>query len=298
MEKEAVSGPSLPTSNSNEIDEEALRKYELDMLKYYYAVAECESIEIAVQIYEECDGLEIERTSNFLDLRFIPDTLEFPYPPTDVAVEIPKNYKMLEFYTKSLQHSRVGLSWDEEPKQRVYAFRKAFADEDIDDEEMSKFIATPSPEREIENINIEEKPKNLSQFNQLRDKDVDIEIKFHSAFDVIGKDILNDTKDKTVWEKHLEKKAKKKKASREERKKEIKERTKQKIDKKSIENLKLLVDSKGDVPEFKLNPDDQRFAKLYSDSLYGIDPTSNNFKIDSDGNKVLLNYQIHKRKIN
>ena len=235
-----------------------------------------------------------------LDLRFIPDNTAFPYPPTDTASEIPKNYKILEFYTKSLQHSRVTLSWDETPKDRVYAIRRAFADDEIDDEEMSKFIATPSPEREIEeNIEEEEeKPRKFSQFNKMKDKDVDIEIKFHSGFDDIGKDIQKNSGDKTVWEKHLEKKAKKKKIAREERKKEFKERSKKKLDKKSIESLQLLVDNKGDMPEFKVDVSDSRFNQLYTDPAYGIDPTSNKFKIDSDGNKLLLKHQLQKRKIN
>jgi NUC153 domain len=299
LDIESRSGPKLEKNENEETDELALRKYELELLKYYYAVVECDSTETATKIYDECDGLEIERTSNILDLRFIPESLQFPYPPTEVATEVPKNYKMLEFYTKSLQQSRVTLSWDETPKDRANAIRNAFNSEDIDDEEISKYVATPSPVREHEEIHYNPRAGKVSQFNLMKDKDVDIEIKFHSAFDNLGKEITDHSHDKTAWEKHLDQKAKKKKESREKRKLKSKDLEKtQGYDKKSIENLKILVDSKGDIPEFSADPDDTRFKQLYTDSSYGIDPTSNQFKVDKDGNKLLLNYQIRKRKIN
>ena len=306
MDKEDEKGPQLQCNDNNEVDEEALRKYELELLKYYFAVAEFESVAAAVKVYEECDGLEIERSSNVLDLRFVPDGMEMPYAATDAAAEVPKNYKMLGFYSRALQHSRVELSWDETPRDRVQALRNAFASEEIDDEYVSRFVATPSPhneDREEEEEEEEaEKPqgrvKKISQFNQMNGKNIDIEIKFHSAFDEIGKNIQDMDEDKSVWDKHLEKKSKKKKESREERKKNMKEKSKRTIDRKSIENLQLLVDSKGDVPEFKARADDGRFNQLYTDPSYSIDPTSKHFKIDNDGNKLLLNYQIQKRKIN
>ena len=56
--------------------------------RYYFALVECDSSATADHIYKENDGVEFEHSSNPLDLRFIPDDMEFKQPPKDVATEV------------------------------------------------------------------------------------------------------------------------------------------------------------------------------------------------------------------
>lgn len=56
--------------------------------RYYYAVVDCDSIAAADYLYKSYDGIEFERSSNKLDLRFIPDSMEFKHPPRDATTEL------------------------------------------------------------------------------------------------------------------------------------------------------------------------------------------------------------------
>lgn len=59
------------------LDPVKVREYEFRKMKYYFAVVECDSVQTAISLYNECDSFEFESTSVVLDLRFIPDDISF-----------------------------------------------------------------------------------------------------------------------------------------------------------------------------------------------------------------------------
>ena len=58
-------------------------RHEKNTLRYYYAIAECDSKKTAAHIYDTCDGMEFEDSVNALDLRFVPDAQKFTNEPRD-----------------------------------------------------------------------------------------------------------------------------------------------------------------------------------------------------------------------
>lgn len=61
----------------SDVDDVALRAYELSKLRYYYAIAECDCANTADKLYQELDGLELEHSSVALDLRMVPDDVGY-----------------------------------------------------------------------------------------------------------------------------------------------------------------------------------------------------------------------------
>ena len=82
----------------DEVDEGALRKYQLERLRYhlpccnvcgefvdrrcnryYYAIVECDTPGTASHIFNELDGTELERSANVFDMSFVPDEMSFDH---------------------------------------------------------------------------------------------------------------------------------------------------------------------------------------------------------------------------
>lgn len=127
------------------VDMTALRKYEMQRMRYYFAVVECDSTATASSIYDQCDGQEFEASSNTLDLRFIPDSEKFTAKPRDSAAEVPDDYAAQEFATSALQSSNVQLTWDEPDRVRAKKLRWELS-EDIRDDDFKAYLASSSGE--------------------------------------------------------------------------------------------------------------------------------------------------------
>ncbi|KAG6546960.1 hypothetical protein Mapa_011576 [Marchantia paleacea] len=249
MTKEAVEGPQNiytrdEDDSEDEADPEKLREYEKAKLRYYYAVAVCDSAETAACIYNSCDGLEYEKTSNTLDLRFIPDDMKFVREPKDSASDIPSDYKPVEFETKALQHSNVKLTWDDDEPLRAKALRRKFNPDQLNEQDYKDYVGSSSsdsesePDEEHESSGDEEKAtgeekqklraKYLSLLSDTggaaeegkavgkKEEKGNIEIKFHTGLDELSEKLTEKFKktknDETVWEAYLRKKREKKKA--------------------------------------------------------------------------------------
>ncbi|XP_010266037.1 PREDICTED: pre-rRNA-processing protein ESF1 [Nelumbo nucifera] len=239
MEEEAVHGPVSLFGNDkeqsddddDEIDNEKLRAYEMSRLRYYYAVVECDSSATADYLYKACDGVEFERSSNVLDLRFIPDSVEFKHPPRDIATEAPTNYQGLDFHTRALQQSKVHLSWDEDEPQRLKTLRRKLNDDQLADLELKEYLASDDDETDDDENNESmdgDSKKKLDKRDMYRalvhsgdgsdedgeEDDKDMEVTFNTGLEDLSKRILEkkDNKSETVWEAYLRKQREKKAA--------------------------------------------------------------------------------------
>lgn len=249
MEEEAVHGPvglfdeekakdedsdddEEEEKDDDEMDNEKLRAYEMSRLRYYYAVVECDSSATADYLYKTCDGVEFERTSNKLDLRFIPDSMEFKHQPRDIATEAPADYEGLDFHTRALQHSNIELTWDEDEPQRIRTLKRQFNDKQLADMELKEFLASDesgSDDSEEGDDDTEDKSaKRKKKHDTYRallqsgegsdgnneDDDQDMEVTFNTGLEDLSKRILEkkDKQSETVWEAYLRKKREKKKS--------------------------------------------------------------------------------------
>ncbi|KAM3513346.1 hypothetical protein MY11210_003030 [Beauveria gryllotalpidicola] len=145
-EDERIKKKLMQEGDDQDFDSDALRKYQLDRLRYYYAIMECSDEKIAQKLYEATDGTEYQSSSNFLDLRFVPDDVEFDDEPRDECTKLPDSYKPVEFVTTALQSSKVKLTWDLHPEEatRKDSIKRAFTGSraDLEENDLRAYLAS------------------------------------------------------------------------------------------------------------------------------------------------------------
>ncbi|UKZ72072.1 uncharacterized protein TrAtP1_013010 [Trichoderma atroviride] len=153
-EEAAIKKQLLQEGDDQDFDSDALRAYQLDRLRYYYAVMTCSSKSAAQAIYEATDGTEYQSSSNFIDLRFVPDEVTFDDEPRDQCDKVPESYKPIEFVTNALQSSKVKLTWDTRPEDmnRKESIKRAFKGSraEIDEQDLKAYLAGDSDSDEDE----------------------------------------------------------------------------------------------------------------------------------------------------
>ncbi|EPQ60624.1 hypothetical protein GLOTRDRAFT_102368 [Gloeophyllum trabeum ATCC 11539] len=231
---ELTANDIIEIGDAQDYDEDALRKYQLERLRYYYAIVECDSVQTATHVYNELQGTELEYSANVFDLSYVPDDMSFEEECRDEANDDANvAYKALDFVTDALRHSRVKLTWDEDDPERVRVTRRALSKKEIEEADFKAYIASSS-ESEEDPSHREEAAKKGASRDKLRalllggtdelpegwgtqdnnKADVDMEITFTPG--------LSESKDQQGDETTLEKYQRKMKEKRKKRKEELK----------------------------------------------------------------------------
>lgn len=159
----------VDASDDNGFDSEKLRKYELQKLKYYYAIVTCDSVKTASAIFDNCDQLEYETSSNLLDLRYVPDDVNFTNKPKDVCTSVPDTYKPAIFATTALQNTDVKLTWEEDDENRMELLTRQAEWKNVDDNDFSAYLASENSSDEEDDAAADDDSE-----DEVEDKDEDV----------------------------------------------------------------------------------------------------------------------------
>ncbi|KAJ9644603.1 pre-rRNA-processing protein esf1 [Coniosporium tulheliwenetii] len=148
-EDERIKKDLLAEDTGEEFNAPALRAYQLERLRYYYAVLTCSSAATAKALYDAMDGREYLSSANFFDLRFIPDGVSFEDDkPRDRCDRVPDGYRPKEFVTDALTHSKVKLTWDADDNNRKEVQKRAFSRAEIDENDLKAYVGSDSSDDE------------------------------------------------------------------------------------------------------------------------------------------------------
>lgn len=224
-------------------DMNQLRKYEINKMKYFYAIIYCNTKKTAERLYNEYNDYEFEQSNLRLNLSFVADDLIFPQEVKESATEVPPDYEFKvqgQDLNKARNHTKIKLTWDETDPKRLRKFQKIMdADPDeVDEEAYKEFLASGTDseaeqaEERLEKDKIEEyRQKLLGSLSDSKDifrqrdlkadqsdDDNELDIKFNTGFgEDIGKKMIkkmkeeDDEEEETAWEKYQRKRKEKRK---------------------------------------------------------------------------------------
>ncbi|XP_045078095.1 ESF1 homolog [Coregonus clupeaformis] len=177
IQQEQTQGPlelmALPEDPDKDTEEEKIyrekmRDYQFKRLKYYYAVVECDSLDTAAKIYQECDGFEYESSCSILDLRFVPDDVTFDEEPKDLATDVDLSaYTPKLFTSTAAATSKVEVTWDETDHERVTAMNRKFNKDELLQMDFNAYLASSSDDEDgVEMETVQEKEEELPEVKQ------------------------------------------------------------------------------------------------------------------------------------
>ncbi|KAK2195913.1 bifunctional NUC153/Pre-rRNA-processing protein Esf1/Zinc finger [Babesia duncani] len=170
---EATSGPVLHLDKDKEDDEEekqqAIRRYQQERTRfvlhlcmhcrYRFGVVEFVNEEHAKIVYDELDGVVVGFALEGLDLRFIPDSVEFPRGPESFIVEEPINYQPPVAFNSALGHTKTECDWDENPHRRRKALTGKFtqmSERDLENLGLDQYIASDSDSQDENGVDVKQ----------------------------------------------------------------------------------------------------------------------------------------------
>ncbi|RZC41771.1 NUC153 domain containing protein [Asbolus verrucosus] len=251
MKEEEIKGPIelVEHKEDDETEEgsryhmEKLRQYQLNRLKYYYAVITCDSANSANKIYTECDGMEYESSATKIDLRFIPDDVTFEEEPKETCEKLPElnKYQPRFFTTTALQQAKVDLTWDETDPDRIEVTQKLTNGkiDDISENDLQNYLAVSDDDEESgessENdaLEDEETENPIDKYKQLlqeieqkeqnkKNREIEMEVSWgidlKDKAEKLVKQKMEKSEDKTPFQKYIDKRKEKRKEKRKQKK--------------------------------------------------------------------------------
>ncbi|KAK2962266.1 putative ESF1 like protein [Blattamonas nauphoetae] len=169
---------SRELSEEKQKENEAMREYEASKLRYFYAVADFDSVATANHIYAECNDVEIMDSGNALDLRVVPDEETFDEEPVDVFTETDasrlfgpsdgKKYRPPSAPNAAFAQSGVESTWDRPDREREKLLSTRSLKGALDEEELEQYIASNDEESDADesgsDVEDDDKPQKESTF--------------------------------------------------------------------------------------------------------------------------------------
>ncbi|CAN8063238.1 unnamed protein product, partial [Agarophyton chilense] len=210
----------------------ALRKYEEERLKYYYAVVQFADEASADAVYKQCDGVEYVQSGLDFDLRFIPSDMKIETEARDRADKVAEGYAPADVTSSSLNTSRVKLSWDADDPERMVLKRRVIGKREEDEQNLKAYLACSSDEEDENKDKVEEKKKLLlgaveddgggeergeeGGKEQEEEPDMEMEVVFEPGMFEKGEEIVKrkqereEQKKESAWEARMRRRAERK----------------------------------------------------------------------------------------
>ena len=290
----------------------AIRKYEELKKKYFFAIAEFDSINTACIVYDELDGVSSGFVSEALDLRFIPDDVQDPSnkrEPLSQTTKVPAGYAPpnVEVGALTMQHSKVTCSWDDDTPERKILMKK-LTPAQIADLDLAAYLESSSDEDQVDAASL--RKALLGEVGSESGEsepapEGDMEMSFSRGVESVGQDVAKrmaetgktGKQDLSQWELYLQKKKEAKRVKKTERRDQIETQRQERITKaketsKAAKRLAREADegnsSNDDHLPFvnkSLLSSDARLERMAKNPQFAVDPTHPNFKKLKDSPK-------------